>query len=288
VFDDVDRPVAVVTGATGGIGRWIARGLVQAGYHVVLIGRDRGRGEAAQAWLAEQVPQATTDLLLTDLSLLAPTETVGRLIVSRHPRIRLLVNNAGIVDTKPAMTEEGHDRVLATNLLSPVVLMRTLLPALRAAAPSRIVNIGSSTSDRARLDPAHLVLGRHWTMLRAYGQSKLALMMITFALAERLAATGVVANIVHPGLVATGLVRASGVVGLAWRCLAPFALTEEQGAATPLHAALSPEFGDANGVYIKKCRVAAPNPQALDRTRVEEVWSATEALLARSVGTKPV
>ncbi len=168
--------------------------------------------------------------------------------------------------------------MLATNLLSPFVLTEQLLPALRAAAPSRIVTVGSSMSDRARLNPCHLVLGQRWTMVRAYSNAKLALMMVTFALARRMAGTGVVANVVHPGLVATGLVRAHGVIGLVWRWLATLALSAEQGADTPLHVALAPEFATRSGVYVKKRRVVRPNRQALDPALAAAVWTATERL----------
>ena len=268
----------MVTGATGGIGRWIAFGLARAGHHVILIGRDRERADAAQTWIVEQVPQASTELVIVDLSLLDATREAGGRIVSRHAKINLLVNNAGIFDARPVMTPEGRERVLATNLLSPFVLTETLLPALRAGAPSRIVNIGSSTADRAGIDPDHLVLGRRWAMRRAYSQSKLALMMTTFALAKRLKGTGVTANVVHPGLVASGLVRTGGVIGLVWRSMAAMALTEEQGADTALHAALAPEFATLSGVYLKDRRAVPPNRLALDPALVERVWAMTESL----------
>lgn len=276
----IDQPIAVVTGATGGIGRWIARGLARANHHVVMIARDRARAEAAQAWIAQEVPHASTELVIADLSLLAATGDAGECIASRHPKIGVLVNNAGIFDAKKVITAEGYERVLATNLLAPFVLTRALLPALRTGAPARIVNIGSSTSDRAGIDPDHLVLGRDWTMVRAYGQSKLALMMTTFALAKRLEGSGVVANVVHPGLVATGLVRTGGIIGLVWRCMAPFALSEEQGADTALYAALAPEMAAANRLYLKNRRAAPPNRRALDPVLVERVWTATERLAA--------
>ena len=145
------------------------------------------------------------------------------------------------------------------------------------AAP-RIVNIGSSTSDRARIDPEDLEGARHWSMVHAYSQSKLALMMQTFGWARRLKGTGVVANVVHPGTVATKLVRANGAVGLAWRVMAPFIATEEQGADTPLHVALAPEYGSVTGVYVKRRRIVRPNRLALDNDLVEQVWVATETL----------
>ena len=124
-------------------------------------------------------------LLIADLSLLSATRDLASLILADYEKIHVLVNNAGVFESKPALTSEGRDRVLATNLLSPFVLAGALLPVLRRGAPSRVVNIGSSTSDRASLDPDHLVLGNRWGMQRAYSQSKLALMMTTFALAKR-------------------------------------------------------------------------------------------------------
>jgi NAD(P)-dependent dehydrogenase (short-subunit alcohol dehydrogenase family) len=166
-------------------------------------------------------------------------------------------------------------------LLSPVLLSQILLPALRAV-PSRIVSVGSSTSDRARLDPEHLTLGNRWTMRRAYAQSKLALMMATFSIANQNRGTGVVANVVHPGLVATELVKTNGMVGLAWRCLGRFALTSEQGAASPLFVALAPEMGGVSGVYVKNRQIVVPNPLALDPTIVKRVWMATQHLITET------
>jgi NAD(P)-dependent dehydrogenase (short-subunit alcohol dehydrogenase family) len=207
------------------------------------------------------LPNVAT-LLIADLSLLSETRAVGGLVAARHPRIAVLINNAGVFQSRPIATAEGHDSVLATNLLSPFVLTQVLLPSLVAGAPSRIVNIGASTSDRARIDPDNLVLGPRWAMRRANSQSKLALMMVTFSLAKRLRGTGVVANVVHPGLVATGLVRSGGVIGLVWRGLALTALTGEQGADTPLYAALS---RNSLRSAASISRIAAPCRQTAER-----------------------
>ncbi len=274
-------PVAVVTGATGGIGRWIALGLAQAGHHVVLVGRDAGRGAAARDWISAQTPGATTTLLLADLSSLAETRALAREIAARFPQVGLLVNNAGVFEARRRETPEGHERVLAVNHLSPFVLTRALLPALQAASPARIVTVGSSTSDRARIDPANLELRHGWGMVRAYGQSKLAAMMTTFETARRLQGSGVVANVVHPGTVATGLVRTPGVIGLAWRLMAPWLLTEQQGAATPLHVALAPELAGSSGGYFKAQGRVRPNRRALDAALCGAVWRETERLVGQ-------
>ncbi len=271
-------PVAVVTGASGGIGRHIALGLARAGRRVVLVGRDRARTQAALAWIAEQEPAAALETEIADLSCLAAVQALGERVAARHPQITLLVNNAGVFEAKPVTTDEGFDRVLAVNLLAPFVLTRALLPALTAGAPSRIVNVGSSSSDGAHLDPGRLVLGARWSMVAAYGQSKLALLMASVALADHLRGSGVMLNVVHPGLVATGLVRTGGVIGAAWRLIALAALSEAQGAEAPLHVALSPEFAEVSGAYVKKRRAVRPNRQALDRAQVQAVWLETQRL----------
>ncbi len=283
-MDGVERPVAIVTGASGGIGRWIALGLARAGHHVELMCRDPARGAAAVAWIEQQVPAAATSLRLVDLRNLRAVRALGQALAATHPRIGLLVNNAGMFTAARQVTAEGHEAVLAVNHLAPFVLSDALDAALRAGAPARIVNIGSSTSDRATLDPADLELTRRWSMVRAYGGAKLALMMASFARAERLRDSGVVVNVVHPGLVATGLIRESGPIGLAWRLLARFARTEEQGAATPLHVALSPEWATITGAYAKDCARARPNRRALDPALVARVEQATRDLLAATLG----
>jgi NAD(P)-dependent dehydrogenase (short-subunit alcohol dehydrogenase family) len=269
-------PVSVVTGSTSGIGRWIALGLARAGHTVVLVARDPQRAETTAAWIKEAVPAARLDIEVADLALLGATRHAATSIAARHPAIDVLVNNAGVFSTKREVTAEGYECVIAVNHLSPFVLTHALIPALTAGA--RIVNTGSSTADRARIWPNDLELKQNWGMVRAYSQSKLALTMTTLGWARRLQGTGIVANVVHPGAVATSLVRAQGAVGLGWRIMAPFLLTEAQGADTPLHVALSPEFQGVSGAYVKKRKIVAPNPLALETTLVEQVWQATVAL----------
>lgn len=275
-------PVSVVTGATGGIGRWIAFGLAHAGHTVVLVGRNRVRAQEAATWTTSRNPTAQIEVVVADLSSLAETRSAAALISKMHPAVDVLINNAGTFCTRREETSEGHERVIALNHLAPFVLTSILMPALRAAATAgqgaRIVNIGSSTSDRARINPANLEGQRGWGMVQSYSQSKLALMMATFGWAHRLQGTGITANVIHPGAVATQLVRARGPIGWAWRGMVPFLLTEEQGADTPLYVALSPEFHGVTGAYVKKRQAARPNPRALNAVLLDEVWRATETL----------
>lgn len=274
-----EKRVAVVTGATSGIGRWIALGLARAGFHVVIMCRDAARGESVRSWIAQAVPLASTEIIVADLSLLAETRRAARQISAHHPRLSLLINNAGVFRARRARTVEGREMVLAVNHLAPFILMAELGPALQAGAPSRIVTVGSSTSDKARVDPSNLELDRGWNLVRAYSRSKLAVMMITFETARRLAGTGVVANVVHPGAVATDLVRSPGIIGWVWRLMALWLRSEEQGADTPLHVALADDLAQTSGQYFKDRRAVAPNARALDQGLVRRVWDATERLV---------
>ncbi|MBV9756701.1 MAG: SDR family oxidoreductase [Alphaproteobacteria bacterium] len=270
--------MAVVTGASSGIGRWIALGLARAGWRTVLVVRDAARGEAARRWIAARVPGAATELVLADLSLLAQARAAAARIASEQPRIGILVNNAGVFSQRRQVTTEGHELILAVNHLAPFVLTRGLLEPLRGGAPARIVNIGSAASDNARLDLEDLEGARNWNGLRAYGQSKLALMMATFAWAERLGGSAITANVVHPGVVATNIARVPGLIGVVWTLGMPFMLRPAKGADTPLHVALAPELAGVTGQYFKRRRSAEPNPLARDQALIERLWTETERL----------
>jgi NAD(P)-dependent dehydrogenase (short-subunit alcohol dehydrogenase family) len=270
---------AVVTGATSGIGRWIARGLAEAGYSLSLIARDAARADVARAWVAEAVPDAAIDIFEADLSSLSETRRAAAAISAHHPHLRLLVNNAGLLCERREVTAEGHEMTLATNLLTPLALTEALFPALAAAGAARVVMVGSSTSDRATIDPDNLELTHGWRMTRAYARSKLALLMMSRVWAEHLKPHGVTLNVVHPGLVATSLIRHGGMDQLFWNLLGRFALTPQQGADTPLYACLAPELAGKTGLYLKRRREASPNRLVFDTGLVSRVESAVAQLL---------
>ena len=278
----MDKPVAVVTGANRGIGRWIALGLAATGHHVALLVRDRGRGEAAQEWIGAHCPGASTELVAADLSTVAAVRAAGQAIREAHPRLAVLVNNAGLFTPERTETAEGHETTLAVNYLAPFVLAAELEGALRAGAEggrgSRLVNVGSTASDRATVKLDDLELRQGWGILRAYGQSKLALMMATFERARRMEGSGVLVNVVHPGLVATDIGNQPGLVGLGWKLVKAFGLSERQGADTPLYVCVSPRVAGQPGLYWKKRAPARPNSRALDRAACARLWQITEEM----------
>ena len=273
-----EQKIAVLTGGTAGLGQWVALGLARAGYHLVMVARDGARAEATRRFIAERAAGASTELVFADLSLLAQVREAAARIVADHPRIDVLVNNAGLITPRRQVTPEGHEMILAVNHLAPFVLTDALAPALRLGAPSRVVNVGSAASDRATVDVTDLEGVRSWNALRAYGRSKLALMMATFEHARQLDGTGVTVNVVHPGVVATTLGSVPGPIGWGWAALRPFMITPERGADTPLFVALSPQVGAVSGRYWKKSQQARPNRQALDRSVTRQLWAETARL----------
>lgn len=245
---------------------------------MLLVGRDPVRLDAVRSWIAGQVPHAVLLPIRVDLSLLSDTRQAAEQILSVSPSPDILVNNAGTLSARRTRTIEGHELTLAVNHLAPFMLTRALLPGLAAGRPGRVVMVGSSTSDHAAIDPDNLELEHGWFMSRAYARSKLALLMTSIETAERVRGSGVTVNVVHPGVVATGLVRSGGIAQLVWKAMARVALTEQQGADTPLHVALSPTLDGVSGCYLKRRAVVTPNRRALDPLLRARVMAATEQL----------
>ena len=273
-----DQKIAVMTGATSGLGQFVALGLARAGYHTVMLARDAARGEASRRFIAERAKGASTEIVLADLSSLRQVRDAAARIAAAHPRINVLVNNAGLITPRRQVTEEGREMILAVNHLAPFVLSGALEAALKAGAPARIVDVGSTASDRATLNLSDLEGTGSWNALSAYGRSKLALMMAAFERARLLAGSGVTVNVLHPGVVATSLAAVPGPIGWGWALLRPFMITPEKGAETPLFLALSPKVEGQTGRYWKRCAQARPNKQALDAAAVRRLWTETELL----------
>ena len=279
--------IALVTGATNGIGIWTALGLAQQGYTVGIVARDRTRGTAMRTWLAERAQAGQVDLFLADLSSLAEVRRLADEVKQRYSRLDVLVNNAGLVRDQRELTPDGFERIVAVNHLAPFLLTMELLDLIKRSAPARIVNVGSEASDRAVLDLGNLQSEKQFTMMGAYGQSKLAIMMATFELARRLDGSGVTVNVVHPGVVATNIFDLGGWKGGLVRILMPlirlFLLTPEQGARTTLHVATAAELAGVTGRYFKNSKEAAHNPIADDRTLSAALWERSMALTGAPV-----
>ena len=222
-----------------------------------------------------------------DLADLASVRRGADQILDRCGRIDVLVNNAGLVLTDRTETVDGFEATFATNHLGPFLLTRLLTDRLVASAPARVVNVASTAHQGARrgLDFDDLQSTRHYRGMQAYSRSKLANILFTSELARRLEGTGVTANSLHPGTVATGFARdddAKGFLAFGVRLIKPFILTPEKGARTSVYLASSPEVAGVTGQYFVKCRARTPSPAARDEAAAALLWSVSEELVDRA------
>jgi NAD(P)-dependent dehydrogenase (short-subunit alcohol dehydrogenase family) len=293
---DLAGSVAVVTGATTGLGRETARALAAAGAHVVVCGRTSEKCEASIAAIREAHPHAVLDHEPFDLGDLSTVRAGAAGILSRHPEISILVNNAGVMFTPQGRTADGFETQFGTNHLGHFVLTNLLMPALLAGAPSRIVNLSSAGhgfSDILWDDPNYD--SRPYDKFEAYGQSKTANILFTVALEARHGAAGVHSNAVHPGMIMTDLARHMGEgdmeelgVRAARREDAgtggglPRFKSIEQGAATSVMAAVAPALDGVGGRYLDDADFGEPAGYAIDPDAAERLWSLSETLVGES------
>jgi NAD(P)-dependent dehydrogenase (short-subunit alcohol dehydrogenase family) len=269
----------LITGATSGIGRATALALAGMGASMVLVARDRARGEA----VVEEIRGAGGDasLLLADLSVQAEVRRVAAAFLASGRPLHVLLNNAGVVNLERRLTVDGIESTFAVNHLGYFLLTGLLLDRLRASAPARIVNVASDAHKFADLDFDDLNNERRYRFMRVYGQSKLANILFTAELARRLAGSGVTANSLHPGAVATGLGTNNGVWARALiRLLRPFFRTPADGAATSIYLASSPAVEHVSGRYFADCREKLPSRAARDEASARRLWEVSERLTA--------
>jgi len=269
-----------MTGATSGIGQIAAQRLAQMGARLVLIARDRARGEAALARLAACGPGVAHSIHYGDLGELADMKRVGAEVAAAEPRIDVLINNAGGLFATRQVTRDGLERTFAVNHMAYFVLTHVLRDRLVAAAPARIVNTASDAHVREKLDFADLQFATRYRFRSAYGRSKLANILFTRELARRLAGTGVTANCLHPGFVATGLgQRDNRWLGLLVRMvMALRAGPAEKGAETIVYLASSPEVAGVTGQYFIDCHPAVPSADAQNDAAARRLWDESARL----------
>jgi NAD(P)-dependent dehydrogenase (short-subunit alcohol dehydrogenase family) len=269
--------VCVVTGATSGIGKATAAALAGRGAQVILVGRDRGRGEAVAAEVA--VPGGPAPRLeVADLASIGQVRTLAERL-NALDRIDVLINNAGLMASQRRVTADGYDEVFAVNHLAPFLLTNLLLGKLAAAAPARVITVTSDAHTAARLDLDDLQLEYGWQSWRAYANSKLANILFTRELARRLERSAVTANCAHPGLVRTRFGREAQLPMRAAVTLArPFMLSPRRGAATIVYLATSPRVAGATGGYYVKSQRREPSPAARDDATARRLWQLSEEL----------
>lgn len=270
----MEGKLVVVTGATAGIGKEAARELAEMGARVVVVGRNPEKTESVAGEI-RATAKGSVDVALADFASLASVRQLAEALAGRYPRIDVLLSNAGVFRVRRSVTGDGFEETFAVNHLAPYLLINLLRDHLAASTPSRIVVVASMAHYGQSLDFDDLQSERRYKAMRAYGRSKLANVMFTYALARRLEGSGVTANCLHPGFVATSLGSGNRVPVKPFMFL--FRLTGraigvKDGADTPVYLASSPEVEGVSGKYFDLRREKTTSPQSYNTDDQERLW----------------
>ena len=267
---------AIITGADGGMGTEITRAVAEAGYHIIMACYRPSKAEPIRQRLVNETGNANLEVMAVDLSSMASTASFADRIVERHLPVSLLMNNAGTMETGLHITDDGFERTVSVNYLGPYLLTRKLLPALTRGA--RIVNMVSCTYAIGHLDfPDFFRQGRKGRFWRipVYSNTKLALMLFTIELSERLREKGITVNAADPGIVSTDIITMHQWFDR------PFIRTPKKGASTAVGLLLDEAVAGVSGQLYASNRRKELSDNYIYHVQKEQLWEITEQLLAQ-------
>jgi NAD(P)-dependent dehydrogenase (short-subunit alcohol dehydrogenase family) len=278
----MQEKVVLITGASSGIGKETAIGLGRLGARLVLVCRDRQRGADAAAEIGRKAPQASgLSVRIADLSSQADIRRLAAEVLAAHPRLHVLINNAGVILPQRTLSPDGIEMQLAVNHLAPFLLTHLLRERLLASAPARVVTVASQVERKGTIDFDDLQLERNYQPLTAYAQSKLANVLFTYELARQLAGTGVTANCVHPGVINTRLL--GDYMGrpraVAWVSNLGYP-SAEKGAKPSIRVASDPALEGVTGQYFHELRQGESSPASRDLATARRLWEVSARLTA--------
>jgi retinol dehydrogenase 12 len=276
---DISNKVCLITGASGGIGLVTAREIARQGMQVVIVSRDEQRCAAAVDNIRAQTGNQAVEALVADLSSQAQVRDLAQRFHQKYQRLDILINNAGGIFMKRMETVDGIEMTWGLNHLSYFLLTHLLLDTLKASAPARIINVSSNAHTGGGINFDDLEGKRFYFGWLAYAQSKLANVLFTFELARRLEGSGVTANVLHPGFVATNFgYNNSGLVGAMIRLSYLLGISPEEGARTSIYLATSPEVEEVSGGYFVKEKASRAAKRAYDESTAKRLWQVSEQM----------
>ena len=263
----------LITGSTSGIGLAAAVELSGMGANVILHGRNEARCESAVQQIQKMGSGNSISWLTADLSVQGNVRRMAQQVIEKHGRLDVLINNAGAVFLTRRLSADGIEMTFATNHLASFLLTGLLLPLLNASPSARVVNVASAAHFESPLDLDNLELRHGYMPLKAYGRSKFANVLFTYALARRLQGTNVTANVLHPGFVATGLGSNHGaIIRFFARLVMSTGISAEEGARTVVYLASSPEMEGVSGTYFYQQKPMHSDAQTYNVEDQEKLW----------------
>ncbi len=271
--------VCMVTGATLGIGKATAEALAAMGATIIIVGRNAEKGQALADEIKQQTGNSSVVSMSADLSAQAAIRQLVQDFKGQYQQLHVLVNNAGGFFLNRAETVDKLEYTFAFNHLGYFLLTNLLLDVLKASAPARIVNVSSNAQNGAKIHFDNLQLEHGYAGMKAYGQSKVANVMFTYELARRLAGTGVTANVLHPGVIRTGFGKNNGpIYNFFYGLVSPFLKSPEQGAATSIYLASSPEVEGVTGKYFIDKKPVNSSQVSYDQDAAKRLWQVSAQL----------
>ena len=271
---DLSEKIIMVTGANSGIGKEAALQLATQGAHVVMVCRNRERGEPALAQIKAKSGNAAVELMTADFESQQQIRALAETYKETHDRLDVLVNNAGLYLSTRRETEDGIEATWAVNHLGPFLLTNLLLDVIKASAPARIVTVSSDAHRAGTINFDDLGMEAQYRWLAAYAQSKLANVLFTYELARRLDGTGVTATCMHPGTVSTGIWnRNKNVLNYFLRLFKPFFLSARKSAESVVRLAVDPDVDGVTGRYFDRMKEARSVRASYDEDLAARLWA---------------
>ncbi|MCX7922982.1 MAG: SDR family oxidoreductase [Clostridia bacterium] len=266
--------IVLITGANSGMGKAIAAEIARTGAKVIMLCRSKERGEEALNEVKELSGSTTVELMLCDLGYKKEIREFCREFIRRFGRLNVLINNAGVILPGRHTTRDGYELQFGVNHLGHFLLTNLLLDTMIKSSPARIVNVSSGAHKSGKIHFEDINLEKKYNVWRSYSQSKLANVLFTYELARRLEGTGVTANCLHPGAVATnmGINRETGFGTLITRILKPFFQTPAEGASTTIYLATSPEVEGVTGKYYYMKKQIPSSKSSYDVELARKLW----------------
>src|SRR5438270_559346 len=276
---DMTGKVCLVTGGNSGIGKATALGLAKLNASVVIVSRDKDKGEAALIEMRAKSGNRNLDAMTADLSSQDFVREVAHDFKGRYKKLNVLINNAGIFLPRRVQTVDGLEATFATNHLGHFLLTNLLMDVLKASGPSRIINLTSSAHYGTEMDFEDLQGEKKYSGYHAYSQSKLANVLFTYQLAKQLEGTGVTVNSLHPGVVRTGFGKdQGGLMSILVTVGRPFMISPYRAARAAIYLATSPELEDVTGKFFSRGREKRSSRESYDETSAQRLWKVSEEL----------
>ena len=277
--ENLENKVCLITGATNGIGEEAAKELNKMGAEIVFVARNEEKGEQLKAELKEATGKEPT-MILANLSSQAEVKSAAEKFLSMEKPLDILLNNAGIMNRERSITEDGLEEVFSVNHLAYFTFTLMLIDKLKSTEGSRVVNVASGAHQFVKeMNFGDLQSEKVFKPMQVYGQSKLANILFTKSLANKLADHGVTVNCLHPGFVSTGIgSNNKGIWNILMSLARPFARKTDKGAETSVYLCSSPEVKDISGEYFVDCKIEKVSDAAKSSDQADKLWKISSEL----------